>query len=190
MKDPERLAREKPSPQPQAVVVLPCGPEEFREFISGLLGKPQTINKGFRGSFEIQKQDIENLHHLIIQRVTQQNEATLIQFTARIIFDDHSSVLLNSLSDFLHYNEVRPISSTDVHLTWSFLVRFLDRDAPEKQDIEISFLTHTGPPFVFFEEDCVFRPISATCSGPCRPAIPADGGHPFRRKPATRWSKK
>ena len=36
---------------------------------------------------------------------------------------------------------------------------------------------------------CVFRPKSAACSGPCRPAVPGDAGHPFRRKPATQRSE-
>ena len=37
--------------------------------------------------------------------------------------------------------------------------------------------------------ECVFRPKSAACSGPCRPAVPGDAGHPFRRKPATQRSE-
>src|SRR3990172_6148787 len=35
----------------------------------------------------------------------------------------------------------------------------------------------------------VSRPKSAACSGPCRPAVPGDAGHPFRRKPATQRSE-
>lgn len=42
------------------VVVLPCPPDQFREFVSGLLGKPQTISKRITGPFEIGKADIEN----------------------------------------------------------------------------------------------------------------------------------
>ena len=30
--------------------------------------------------------------------------------------------------------------------------------------------------------DCVFRPKSAACSGPCRPAVPGDAGHPTERR--------
>ena len=37
--------------------------------------------------------------------------------------------------------------------------------------------------------ECVFRPKSAACSGPCRPAVPGNAGHPFRRKPATQRSE-
>lgn len=53
-------------------VILPCEPEEFREFISGLLGKPQTITKHMAGPFELTTRDIENFYHLVVQRVSQQ----------------------------------------------------------------------------------------------------------------------
>src|SRR5258708_6738933 len=89
-------------------VVLPCAPEDFTEFVSGLLGKAQTIEKVFAGAFEINADDIVNTFHLVNQRVHQQNEASLVQFTVRIVYDDDSSVLLNSLEDFVHYSEIRP----------------------------------------------------------------------------------
>ena len=96
-------------------VMLPCRPEDFKEFVSGLLGKPQTITKRFLGKFDISKEDIESFHHVLTQRVAQQNEGKLIQFTIKIVYDDNSSVLLNSLEDFIHYNEVRHVSSIAAH---------------------------------------------------------------------------
>lgn len=73
----------------QYAVVLPCEPDYFRDFVAGLLGKPQTITKEIFGAFELNKDDIANFYHLVIQRVGQQNESTLIQFTVRIVYDDH-----------------------------------------------------------------------------------------------------
>ena len=128
-----------PTPLPeQYSIVLPCDPPHFQDFISGLLGKPQTITRNFGGPFDLKKHEIANFHYLVLQRVTQQNEATLIQFSARIVYDDNSSVLVNSISDFESYNEVRPLISLGVHLSWTFLVKFLDRDVPEKQQIDVS----------------------------------------------------
>lgn len=123
-------------------VALPCAPEDFSKFISGLLGKPQTITKAYSGSFEISRSDIENTYHLIDQRVQQQNEANLIQFTVRLVFDDNSTVLLNSLQDFKTYAEVRPLVVIQVHLSWSYLVKFQNSTLPEKQTIEFSFNTN------------------------------------------------
>lgn len=93
-----------------------------------------------RSVFEITKQELVNIYHLIYQRIDQQNHGTLIQFTTRIVFDDGTSVLLNSLDDLLNYHEVRPVISTQVHLSWVFLIQFQDRNVPEKQTIDVSFI--------------------------------------------------
>lgn len=36
-------------------VVLPCPPDQFREFIAGLFGCPQTITGSVDGPFEVTK---------------------------------------------------------------------------------------------------------------------------------------
>jgi hypothetical protein len=125
----------------QYAIALPCSPEDFGKFIGSLLGKPQTIANAETGAFEIRKDDIVNSYHLVVQRVRQQNDGHLIQFTVRLVFDDNSSVLLNSLEDFVAYTEVRPVVPTQAHLSWTFIVKFPDRSHPEKQEIDLSFLT-------------------------------------------------
>lgn len=130
-------------------VMLPCEPGQFKEFISGLLGKPQTITQNMRGVFSIAKQDVINFNYLITQRIEQQNHGTLVQFTIRIVFDDGSSVLLNSLADIETYHEIRPVISTQVHLSWVFLLQFKDRSFPEKQVIDVSFTTGGGSVFSY-----------------------------------------
>jgi hypothetical protein len=147
-------------------VMLPCEPEQFKEFISGLLGKPQTITQQIRGIFVIAKQDLVNLNYLICQRVEQQNGGTLIQFTTRIVFDDGSSVLLNSLDDLKIYHEIRPVISTQVHLSWVFLLQFKDRTVPEKQVIDVSFTTGGGSTFSYERgEEIIVRGLSFLQSG-------------------------
>ncbi len=121
-------------------VVLQVETKKFQEFIGSILGKPQTIRKLFRGPFRIELSNIENLHALIEQRIEQQNTGNLVQFTARIFYDDSSSVLLNSLEELRSYNEVKPIVSVGVHLSWTYLVQFQDKDSQEKQEIQVTFL--------------------------------------------------
>lgn len=121
-------------------VVLPCSEKDFGSFVSELLGKPQTISKSIPGPFEIKAEDVNNIYHLLKQRVGEQNEATLTQFTAKLVFSDNSSVLLNKIDDFLSYNEVRPIVCNALHLSWTFLVKFNDKNYPEKQMIDLSFV--------------------------------------------------
>lgn len=144
-------------PRPSHAVMLPCSPEQFSNFIGGLLGKPQTITQNLRGSFEVSSRDLINIHHLINQRITQQNGGELLQFTARIIFEDDSSVLLNDLDDLLNYNEVRPVISQQVHLSWLYLIRFNDREYPEKQTIDVSFISDGA--FVGFDEVTLMRSL-------------------------------
>jgi hypothetical protein len=122
-------------------VVLPCAPEEFTEFISGLLGKAQTIEQVFTGPFEVHKNDIVNTYHLVNQRVNQQNAASLVQFTVKIVYDDDSSVLLNSLEDFRNYSEIRSLVSMAAYLSWTYLIKFQDKRFPEKQQIELAIVT-------------------------------------------------
>lgn len=120
-------------------IILPCDTAHFGQFVSGLLGKPQTIEKSLHGVFEINADDVTNTFHLVNQRINQQNEATLIQFTVKVFYDDDSSVLINSLEDFQAYTEVRPLISTGVSLSWSYLVKFKNKDVPERQNIDLSF---------------------------------------------------
>ncbi|WP_157038814.1 hypothetical protein [Rhodopseudomonas palustris] len=124
----------------RAAVVLPCEPHQFREFISGLLGKPQVIDRTISGPFCVAKSDIEDLFILLDQRVSSQNDSTLIQFTARIFYKDNSSVLLNSFSDFASYKEVKPLVSTAVQLGWTYLIKFRNKNVHEKQQIDVGFL--------------------------------------------------
>ena len=134
-----------------AAVMLPCTEDQFRDFISGLLGKPQTITKTIRGAFDLSLPDLDNLYHLVTQRVSQQNHGTLLSFTARIVFSDSSSVLLNSIEDLRHYSEIRPVVSEAVHLSWTFLVKFPGREIPEKQEIQVSVVTDVNE--LVYDED-------------------------------------
>jgi hypothetical protein len=106
-----------------------------------LLGRAQTIETAVDGPFQVGKDGVENLFHLLDQRISSQNEATLVQFTARLVYNDNSSVLLNSLQDLLAYNEVKPLISTALYLSWTYLIKFQNKPFPEKQVILVSFDT-------------------------------------------------
>lgn len=118
-------------------LILPCDQKHFAKFVSGLLGKPQTIMKLKRGSFDIGHDEIVSFYHLVNQRVTQQNAANLVQFTVNVVYNDGASILHNSLEGFQAYNEVRPVWSTEVLLSWTYLITFQQKKVPEKQTIEV-----------------------------------------------------
>ena len=132
-----------------AAVMLPCGQDEFGDFIRSLLGKPQSITNRFLGAFDLSRPDLEQFHYLLIDRMAQQNKVQLVMFTARVIYDDGSTVQVNDFEAFKTYNEIKPIVSSAAHLSWEFLVTFEDRKTPEKQQIDISFLT--GGEFHFID---------------------------------------
>jgi hypothetical protein len=135
-------------------LILPFDEDVFKEFIKALLGQPQSITKRFSGCFNIEIDDITNLHNLLEQRIKQQNRASNIQFTARIIFSDDSSIKLNSIEELETYNEVKPIVSTAIHLSWDYLVQFEDKKMPEKQNVQFSIVTsHYHNPFHIFDEE-------------------------------------
>lgn len=123
-------------------VYLPCKASEFSEFIAGLLGKPQTLERSVRGAFIVRRDDIVNLCNLVDQRVHQQNEASLVQCTVRVVYHDSSSVLHNSLPAFVTYSEVAPVISVCVNVSWVYLVRFRNRSVPERQVIDVSIFTN------------------------------------------------
>lgn len=130
----------EPVPEPHGYeVTLPCSPEDFRDFIGGLLGKPQTSDLRLRGSYEIDLTTITNLHHLIDQRIHQQNNAHLVQFTAKITYSDSSSVQLGDFDELVRFQEVHPKISVGISLSWIYLITFQRKVVPEKQQIDISF---------------------------------------------------
>jgi hypothetical protein len=118
---------------------------KFAEFITGLLGKPQTIVRSIRGSFSITRDDLVSLHHLLEQRVHEQNKASLIQVQFKIIYNGELSVEINSLSEFLQYAEVRRVTTLKTELTWIYLIEFQGKSIPERQQIEVSFARDFRP---------------------------------------------
>ncbi len=71
------MAAGKPQESFGNAVILPCEPSQFREFIADLLGQPQTVERALYGRFEVDRANIENLFHLIDQRISSQNDGHL-----------------------------------------------------------------------------------------------------------------
>jgi hypothetical protein len=137
----DSVENEEPKNFSKGYLTLPFEGEQFKKFIASLLGKPQSISKRISGTFEVHLSDLQSLHDLVIQRVTQQNNGNLIQFTAKVYFTDESSVQLGSYDELVTYNEVKPIISEAVKLTWDFLIQFSDKDHPEKQVVEVLIIS-------------------------------------------------
>lgn len=122
-------------------VVLPCAPKDFGRFVSSVLGKPQKIERRLNNAFKLDRKDVSNIYQLLETRIDEQNDASLIQFTSNITYDNNSSHEIDGLDGFIGYTEVEPLVSQGVTLSWTFLIKFKNSDFPEKQTIFISFNT-------------------------------------------------
>jgi len=119
-------------------IMLPCSQDDFAQFMSGLLGKPQTTEKRFSGSYIIRQKDIGDIYSLIEQRIKQQNNGNLLQFSVKVFFDDGSSSLFTDINDFLVYRDIYSRKSMRVNMQWVYLIKFQDKNIPEKQTISVT----------------------------------------------------
>ena len=132
--------------------------DQLKKIVSDLLGEPQTIAKYFDGSFDINKNSVAQIDHLVRQRLKQQNEGDVISLIIKVTYDDNSTITYNSLESFEAYNEIGPLLPTAISFSWVLLVKFPHKDTPEKQSIELGFqtekpskirITGAGAPFIF-----------------------------------------
>lgn len=135
-----------PNDQPEpdngkTYVVLPCEPQHFKRFIVGLLGKPQEHKGSVEGVFQVKPRDIANIYHLINQRVTTQNNATLIHLSLTVHYSDGVSVTHNTIEAFEKYHPTNNSFSVAITASFSYLINFNGRLHPEKQEIEVMLST-------------------------------------------------
>ena len=90
-------------------LTLPFSEDQFREFVSSLFGRPQELSRTIVGEFAIELGDILNIHFLLEERIAQQNNGYLAQFSAKIFYDDNSSILLNSFNSLSNYVESKAL---------------------------------------------------------------------------------
>lgn len=128
---------ESPRDYSRGFLTIPFEGDQFKDFISSLLGRPQSIIKRINGQFEIHLADLQHVNDLMTQRLSQ-NNAQLVQFISRIKYSDNSIVKLNSYEEFITYNEVKAVKSISLQLTWIYLIQFPDKEFPEKQVVELS----------------------------------------------------
>jgi hypothetical protein len=111
------------------------------DFITKLLGQPHSIRKRFPAIFQLDHGWFNNLHELLTQRISQQNKYKLIQFSAKIYFDDGLVRTVNSAEAFISFVEVKPLISVGCSMTWTFLIFFASKSAPEKQEVKVTVMS-------------------------------------------------
>lgn len=113
--------------------------EHLGEFISSLLGQPQSISKFFYKPFKVDHYFFKHLLSLIFQRLEQQNEFEMIGFVAKVSFSDGTERKINSLDAFYSYSETMNLISTRVFISISLLIKFPNKKTSERQNINFVF---------------------------------------------------
>lgn len=115
--------------------------KDFGDFITNLLGQPENISGVTVGTFEATHEWLVHLHHLIDQRIKQQSPSALVDFSAKLKYDKGPDRRITTIEGFLHFSEARIVSTKSISITWTYLVSFPNKPAPEKQEISIQLVT-------------------------------------------------
>lgn len=125
-------------------IQVPIKQKDFGNFISNLLGQPESISGYESGSFIVNHEQLVNLHRLIEQRIKLQAQSTLVDFSALIRYDDAPERKITTASGFIHLSETRITTTKSVSLVMTYLVLFPGRPSPEKQEISIKFIVDSS----------------------------------------------
>ncbi|KGF72001.1 hypothetical protein DO97_13245 [Neosynechococcus sphagnicola sy1] len=116
----------------------------FKDFMVGLLGKPEQIEGYVEGAFEVNVTNLQDLYSKIDNRVIRQHDALLLEFKAELFFDDDSSIMFNTIGNLISHQETRSVVCTGFNFTWSYLVTFSKGKPPERQEISVFANTDYG----------------------------------------------
>ncbi|MGZ5050185.1 MAG: hypothetical protein ACXWAS_03915 [Methylobacter sp.] len=116
-------------------ITLPVRGSELGEFLSGLLGQPQSIERENKEAFDIDHAWLLNLHEVINQRIHQQASAQLMGFKVVVHFSNRMKRTLTSVEAFQTYKELQQARSIGVQIEWTYLIQFPGSNIPEKQSI-------------------------------------------------------
>lgn len=130
---------------PPESLVIPCKPSEFGNFLSGLLKTPKTIRSRRAMGFEIDREGLIDVFHLIDQRIIDQQEATLTDFKVTLFYKNSHSVSFNTLPEFERYGEVVDEECTSVELSLVYLLAMPGSEIPQKQEISFTCRTEEFP---------------------------------------------
>mgnify|MGYP000010611324 CR=1 FL=1 len=120
-------------------VQFPLTQKTFSDFVRKLLGEPQHVQGILTGAFVVDITGVEKIYETIMQRVNQQNRADLVDFISKIYFENDTNITIKGLDGLKLYKNIENLEVVRLELTWTFLIQFEDKEAPEKQTIRVSF---------------------------------------------------
>jgi hypothetical protein len=102
-----------------------------------LLGQHESVEGTVRGAFEIGIESFKHLNQIIDTRIDNHYPSSLLEFRAKLFFDDDSSITFKTIESFVEYRELRSLTCENFVFTWTYLVRFNHKNSSEKQEISV-----------------------------------------------------
>lgn len=120
---------------------VPVDKKTLGEFISGLLGQSQSLERSIESAFSVDHSWLVHLCALILQRIEQQNAPEPLAFEATVNYRDGIVRKVTSLPAFKHFSETQNIVSTGIKINIAVLIQFPGKHVPERQELTIEFDT-------------------------------------------------
>lgn len=118
-------------------IQIPIKKVDFGNFVTDLLGQPEIIIFNKSGTFNVTFDWLKHIHHSLHQRITQQTNSTLVDFSAKFNYFQGGSRKVTTVEGFLNFNELKIVRTESVKIVWTYLVNFPNKNIPEKQEIEL-----------------------------------------------------
>lgn len=125
----------------ESTIALPVDRRMLGEFISGLLGQPQSLERQFDNAFSVDHAWLIHFFTTILQRIQQQNAPEPLAFEAAIRYQDKVIRTVTSWQAFQHFSETLNIISVGIKIHLAVLIQFPTKKIPERQEIIIYFET-------------------------------------------------
>lgn len=123
-------------------IFIECPPAEFGKFLFELLKSPRITSNTIPMVFEINRQNIFDLVSMVMQRVEEQHECSLIETSAGIQFTDDREIQIFNLNDFEDYADIGSQLAKRISLRITYLIKTPKDSVPHKQVVSFGFSLH------------------------------------------------
>lgn len=118
-------------------ISFPISTDDFKEFISSLLSRPDTLKGSHEGTFIFTKEFIVNLDVSLRNRIESQNDLLYEDSSIKVYYDDDTTEEFSSVVRFENESCKKHVSCTGFACVWKYLIRF-GSEPPQSQTITVS----------------------------------------------------
>lgn len=123
--------------QDTGYIRLPITNDDFKEFISSLLSRPDTISGFYEESFVFTKEFVVNLDASLRNRIESQNDLLYENSSIKVYYDDDTIEEFSSIVHFDNENCKKYVTCIGFACIWKYLIRF-GEETPQSQTLTLS----------------------------------------------------